>query len=97
MREEPTLNGAQEECNKDINEEGYDSDIVIEGKKRKTHNSHLSRHVSRSEREERMMVDENYKVDANKDEFGHVTHDVELSQMRNFLSAGPGEQACREK
>ncbi|KAK2404965.1 hypothetical protein QL285_054265 [Trifolium repens] len=97
MREEPAFNGAQEECNKGTNEEGYDSDIIIEEKKRKTHDSNLSRHVSRSEREERMMVDENYKVNVNKDESGHVTHDVDLSQMQNFLSAGPDKQACREK
>jgi hypothetical protein len=32
MREEPSFNGAQEECNKGTNEEGYDSDIIIEEK-----------------------------------------------------------------
>jgi hypothetical protein len=84
-----------EERNKEV--EGYDSDIIIEEKKRKINNTHLSHHVSTCGGGEEMMEDENDDVEAKKDGLCYVAQAASMSQMKNFLSAGPGKQACREK
>ncbi|MCI09365.1 hypothetical protein A2U01_0030451 [Trifolium medium] len=95
MRGEAESREMNEERNNEV--EGYDSDIIVEEKKRKINNLHSSHHVSTGGGGEEMMEDENDHENAKKEGLGYVAHTADMSHMKNFLSADPGKQACREK
>ncbi|KAK2383097.1 hypothetical protein QL285_070584 [Trifolium repens] len=86
---------------KEGNNDDTDEEIIVEDKKRKLFNENLSCLVSKMVEGERMMVDGVGHVDASNATWASTStreeNSTETEKNMNFLSAGPGKQACREK
>jgi hypothetical protein len=86
---------------KEGNNDDTDEEIIVEDKKRKLFNENLSCLVSKMVEGERMMVDSVGHVDASNATWASTStreeNSTETEKNMNFLSAGPGKQACREK